>query len=67
MSEGCLEVSGRCLECITKVLEDVWKVSACCKECSEEFKESLLKARSSSDRCSQDRSSHDRSSQERSS
>ena len=57
MSGGCPEVSGRYLECITKVLEDVWKVSACCKEGSEEYKESLLKARSSQDRCSQGRKS----------
>ena len=58
-------MSGRCLDL-------VWKVSACCKEGSGEYKESLLKTGSSQDRCSQDwlsqvRSSQDRSSQDRSS
>ena len=50
-----------------KVLEGVWKVSACCKEGSGEYKESLLKARSSQDRCCHDKSSQNRSSHERSS
>ena len=58
-------VSGGCLEGVTKVLEDVWKAFECCKEGSGEYKESLLKARSSQDRCSQDMSSQDRSSQDR--
>ena len=58
--EDVRKVSGRCLKII-------WKVFACCKEGLREYKESLLKARSSKDRCSQDRSSRYRTSQVRSS
>ena len=49
VSGGCLgvvwRVSGRCLECIMEVLEDVWKVSACCKEGSGELKGGYVKLR----------------------
>ena len=60
-------MSGRYLDGITKVPEDVWRVSACCKEGSGEYIESQLKSRSSQDRCNQDRSNQEKSRQDRSS
>ena len=64
-------VSGGCLDGIWKVSGRFWKLSGRClhvvKEDCGEYKESLLKVRSSQDRCCHDKSSQNRSSHERSS